>query len=62
MLNYFFDINLPRLQDYDVILSMIPKVKISYTKNVLVELHMQKDSVTFSQKKLIKAIGILLIH
>ena len=60
MRKFFFDTNMPRLQDYEVILRMIPKVKISYTPNVLVDLHMQKDSVTQSKVKLKKAISILL--
>ena len=60
MLKYMFDSNMPRLQDYELILRIIPKVKISYTKKVLVELHIQKDSVTLSQKKLKKAVKILL--
>ena len=51
---------MPRLQDYDVILRMIPNVKISYTRKVLVELHIQKDSIQNSNEKLIKAIYILL--
>ena len=58
---FFFDTNMPRLQDFDLILRMIPKVKISYTKIPLVELHLQKDSVTHSKKKLKKALKILLI-
>ena len=60
IMKYFFDPEMPRLQDYDVILRMIPKVKISYTKNVLVELHVRKDSITNSRKKLKKAVNILL--
>ena len=60
IMKYFFDPEMPRLQDYDIILRMIPKVKISYTKNVLVELHVQKDSITLSRKKLKKAVNILL--
>jgi len=60
MRKFFFDTNMPRLQDYEVILRMIPKVKISYTPNVLVDLQMQKDSVTQSKVKLKKAISILL--
>ena len=58
---YLFDINMPRLQDYELILRMIPNVKISYTKKVLVELHIQKDSIQNSNEKLKKAIYILLI-
>ena len=59
---YFFDINMPRLQDYELILRMIqnPKIKISYTRKVLVELHIQKDSIQNSIKKLKNAIYILL--
>ena len=57
---HLFDPKIPRLQDYDIILSMIPKVRISYTKKVLVELHIQKNSLTLSQEKLKKAIYILL--
>ena len=60
---YFFDIKMPRLQDYELILRMIPnpKIKISYTRKVLVELHIQKDSIQNSNEKLKKAIFILLI-
>ena len=60
LLKYLFDPKLPRLQDYDLILRMIPRVKISYTKDVLVELHIQKDSITLSNKKLRQAIYMLL--
>ena len=60
--NYIFDPNLPRLQDYDLILRMIPKLKISYTKKVLVDLHIQKNSLTRSPMKLKHAIEILLIY
>ena len=57
---YLFDPNMPRLQDYDLVLRMIHRAKISYTKDVLVELHIQKDSITQSNKKLRQAIYILL--
>ena len=60
LINYLFDVKLPRLQDYDLILRMIPKVKISYTEDVLVDLHIQKDSITLSNKKLRQAINIIL--
>ena len=62
MKNHLFDIEMPRLQDYDVILGMIPKVKISYTNEILVDLHIQNNSVTLSPSKLKKAIYILLIQ
>ena len=57
---HLFDIKMPRLQDYDIILTMIPEVKISYTKEVLVDLHIQKNSLQLSKNKLKKAILILL--
>ena len=60
MKEFLFDQNMPRLQDYDVILRMIPKVKISYTKEVLVDLHIQNDSLTLSPVKLKNAIYLLL--
>ncbi len=60
MKKFLFDPNMPRLQDYDVILRMIPKVKISYTKEVLVDLHIQNDSLTLSPVKLKNAIYLLL--
>ena len=60
MKKHLFDIYMPRLQDYDVILGMIPKVKISYTKEVLVDLHIQNNSITRSPRKLKKAINMLL--
>jgi len=57
---YYFDSEMPRLQDYDLILRMIPKVKISYTKEALVDLNIQKDSIQKSKGKLKKAINLLL--
>jgi glycosyltransferase involved in cell wall biosynthesis len=60
MKKYKFDPNMPRLQDYDVLLRMIPKVKISYTREILVDLHIQKSSVQLSSDKLKKAIYLLL--
>ena len=58
---YLFDIKMPRLQDYDLILRIIPKVKISFTKEVLVDLYIQKDSIGSSLLKLENAIPIILI-
>ena len=57
---YLFDPDMPRLQDYDIILRMIPKVKISYTNEALVDLNIQNNSVTLSTDKLKKAIFLLL--
>lgn len=60
MKQYLFDPKMPRLQDYDVILRMLPKAKMSYTREVLVDLHIQKNSLTLSPNKLKKAIYLLL--
>ena len=61
MEKFFFDINLPRLQDYDFLLRIIPKVKVSFTNEVLVDINIQKDSISNSLIKLQKAIKIILI-
>lgn len=57
---YYFDPNMPRLQDYDMILRMIPNVKFSYTREVLVDLNIQNNSLTKSAYKLKKAVYLLL--
>ena len=57
---FFFDINLPRLQDYDFFLRIIPKVKVSFTNEVLVNINIQEDSISNSIMKLQKAIKIIL--
>ena len=55
-----FDIKLPRLQDYDLILRILSKVKISFTNEVLADLFTQKDSIGSSLLKLENAIPIIL--
>lgn len=57
---YLFDPEFPRLQDYDLVLRMIPNIKISYTREVLVELYRQNDSISNSHKKYKKALELLL--
>lgn len=57
---FLFDEKLPRLQDYDLALRIIPKVKVSFTNEKLVKLFLQKDSIGNSLSKLINAITILL--
>ena len=58
--NYLFDTRMPRLQDYDVILRMMPNIKISYTNEVLVDLYIQNDSITNSPIKFKFALNLLL--
>ena len=48
---YLFDPKFPRLQDYDLILRMMPNIKVSYTKKILVDLYRQKDSLSSSNEK-----------
>lgn len=57
---YLFDINLPRLQDYDLVLRIIPNVKLSYTNEILLDIYHQNDSISNSPLKIKKAILILL--
>ena len=47
-----FDINFPRLQDYDLVLRILPKYKASYSKQVLVDLYRKNDSKGNDYKKL----------
>ena len=56
---YLFDIQLPRLVDYDLVLRLVTKIKFSYTPEILVELFRQYDSIGDSSSKLIKAKKIL---
>ena len=53
---YLFDINMPRMQEFDLLLRMGQNTKFSYTNEVLVNLYTQKDSISKSPKKLEKAI------
>ena len=57
---YLFDIKIQRLQDYDLVLRMIPNLKVSFTNEVLVELFTHKDSISNSQKKLQKSLFLFL--
>ena len=54
-----FDIKFPRLQDYDLILRILPKCKVSYSKEVLVDLYRLNDSIGNDLKKLNKSLHLL---
>jgi glycosyltransferase involved in cell wall biosynthesis len=56
---YMFDNELPRFQDYDLLLRMLSKIKVSYTRHILVDLYTRKDSISYSRTKLEKAKKIL---
>ena len=55
-----FDISLPRLQDYDLVLRISPFYKISYTNEILVDLYKYGDNISFSVEKLKKACLIMI--
>lgn len=57
---YLFDTRFPRLQDYDLILRMIPNLKVSFTNEVLVDLFRGNDSIGNSIEKLNKSLNLLL--
>ena len=57
---HLFDKNIPRWQDFDLLLRLLPNIKVSYTNELLVDLYRQSDSISSSNEKLKKAIMILL--
>ena len=57
---YLFDIKFPRLQDYDLVLRMIPNMRVSYTNETLVELYRQKDSIGSSSQKFNESLNLML--
>lgn len=59
-LKYLFDVDMPRFQDFDFIMRLIHDVKISYTKEALVTLFKQNDSISSSYERLKKASLLIL--
>ena len=57
---YLFDEELPRFQDYDLIIRLLSKYKISHTKEILVKQEIQDNSITKSNTKGINAIEKML--
>lgn len=58
---YLFDEELPRFQDYDLMLRMVPHIIVSFTEMFLADLYRQTDSISKSNVRLSKAIGIMFI-
>ena len=56
---YMFDEDLQRLQDFDLVLRMIPNINCSFTDEVLVNLYNQKDSISNDYNKLKQSIDII---
>ena len=51
--------NFSRFQDYDLVLRIIPNCKVSYTKEVLVDLYRYEDSIGKNYTKLNKSFNLL---
>ena len=54
-----FDIDFPRFQDYDLVLRIIPICKVSYTKEILVDLYRNVDSIGNDYSKINKSFHLL---
>jgi len=55
-----FDINMPRYQDFEILLRIHKKYKIYCLNNTLVDYYLQNDSITKKTKSLLKAWKIIL--
>jgi len=55
-----FDNNLPRYQDWDLVINLAKKYKIGIIDEVLVNVYFQENSITKDPKKAIKALEIFL--
>ena len=56
-----FDISMPRFQDYDLILRIVPISNLSYTNEVLVDLFRKEDSISNNSNFLNKSLSLLLL-
>ena len=57
---YLFDTSLQRLQDYDLVLRIIPNLKVSFTNESLVDIYRKNDSISVNKGKMKKSIFLLL--
>ena len=51
---------MPRLQDYELLIRMLPDVKVSYTNETLAYSYIQSDSIYNSRDKIIRSCHLLL--
>ena len=58
--NYLFDENMPRLQDYELLIRMLPSIKVSFTNEILVNSYLLNNSISYSKPNLIIALKLLL--
>jgi glycosyltransferase involved in cell wall biosynthesis len=56
---FMFNVKMPRLQDFELLLRMIKYIKVSYTNESLVKVYTQKNSISKKRNSLIKAIGLM---
>lgn len=57
--NIKFDINMPRLQDWDIALELSKKYKVYHINIALVDMYVQKDSISAHPERGIIALNIL---
>ncbi len=57
--NEWFDVEMPRLQDFELLIRIQKKFKIYYINEALVDFYLQNDSISSSPDKLIKACEII---
>ena len=57
--NNLFDTNFQRFQDYDLILRIVPKSKISFTNDILVDLFRREDSISKDINNLNRSLYLL---
>lgn len=57
---YLFDEDMPRLQDYELLIRMLPSIKVSFTNETLVNSYLQKNSISNSNLNIINSANILL--
>ena len=57
---YLFDEEMPRLQDYELLIRMLPEVKVSFTNETLAYSYIQSDSIYNSRDKIIRSCHLLL--
>lgn len=55
-----FDPEMPRMQDYDVVIQLCQKYRFYFVNKVLVDLYLQDDSLTTNEHKMIAAYNRLL--
>lgn len=58
--NEKFDINLPRFQDWDLVLRLVKNYKIEIVEEILVKAYIQENSISKNPEKAIKAMEIFL--